>query len=286
MANVLVTGSNSGFGRLTTLSLAKRGHSVAAAMRDSANKNRAAADELRAIAGVHVIELDVNDTASTQRGVDAAIAATGPLDVVVNNAGYAIMGLVETVAPEQLLAELDTNVVGMLRVARAALPHMHERKRGALINLSSGLGRIVIPQLGTYAASKWAVEAMCESLRYELKAIGLDSTIVQPGAFPTNFGRGATLGADQARAAGYGPFANGLAMMAANFEKMFSGPNPPDPQLVATAIVELVEMPQGTRPARVIVDAMGGDSSRVLNDAHAAVQKRLLDAMGMGMLAD
>jgi NAD(P)-dependent dehydrogenase (short-subunit alcohol dehydrogenase family) len=284
---ILVTGSNSGFGRLTSLALARKGHTVFATMREPAAKNQAAAADLRGIAdqeklALRVLELDVTETAS----VDNAIAAAGPLDVVVNNAGYAINGLAETATPDQYLRELDTNVVGPHRVNRAVLPGMRERRAGLIIQVSSGLGRILLPFVGIYASTKWAVEALAETYRAELKPTGVEMTIVQPGAFPTSFTQASIEGADKARAAGYGPLADGMSRMNAFLEQLFAIPDGPNPQEVADAIVALVETPAGKRPPRVVVDRFNGDGARSLNDAHAAVQKGLLAGMGMPFLAD
>lgn len=291
MTTILVTGTNSGFGRLTSLALARRNHTVFATMREPAGKNRAAADELRRIAeteklALHVLELDVTDDASVDRAVAAAIAAAGQLDAVINNAGYGMGGLAETVTPDQFLRELDTNVVGIQRVNRAVLPAMRARKAGLIVHLSSGLGRILLPFVGPYAATKWAVEALAETYRYELKPTGVEVSIVQPGAFPTNFGAAMVTGADQARAAGYGPLEHGYEQFGAQLAQMFAVPNPPDPQEVADAIVDLVETPAGKRPARVVVDRFNGRGAEALNSAHAEVQRALLGGMGMPMLAD
>jgi len=291
MSTILVTGSNSGFGRLTVLALARRNHTVFATMREPAGKNRGAADELRRTAeteklALHVLELDVTDDASVDKAVAAAIATAGHLDAVVNNAGYGIAGLSETVTPDQFLRELDTNVVGMQRVNRAVLPGMRARKAGLVVHVSSGLGRILLPFVGPYAATKWAVEALAEVYRYELKPTGVEATIVQPGAFPTNFGAAMVPGADQERAAGYGPLADGMKLFSQQIQSMFAVPNPPDPQEVADAIVDLVETPAGKRPARVVVDRLNGRGAEALNSAHAEVQRALLGGMGMPMLAD
>lgn len=291
MQNVLITGSNSGFGRLTTLALARRGHVVFATMRDPDGKNRAAADELRRLAeterrAIHVLELDVTSDASVERAVDAALAKAGHLDVAINNAGYATAGLNETVTSDQLLRELDTNVVGMQRVNRAVLPGMRARGAGLLVHLSSGLGRVVFPYVGAYAATKWAVEALAETYRYELKVTGVEVAIVQPGAFPTNFAQAMIPGADPERAAGYGALGEGLAKFGEGLAQMFSMPGAPNAQEVADAIVELVEAPAGKRPARVVVDRFQGQGPTALNAAHAEVQRAVLAGMGMGGLAD
>jgi NAD(P)-dependent dehydrogenase (short-subunit alcohol dehydrogenase family) len=288
---VLITGTSNGFGRLTTLTLARHGHTVVATMRDIAGKNRPAADELRrtAEAGnlkIHVIELDVASDASVTQGVDAALAKVGHLDVVINNAGIGIAGLAETTTPAQLSRLLDVNVVGVQRVNRAVLPSMRARRGGLIVHVSSGLGRLAMPLLGVYAASKWALEAIAETYRYELKPAGIDVSIVQPGTFQTNFAQAMDIGADQQLAANYGPLANGLAMFGENLQRMMSVPNPPDPQEVADAILALIDTPPGTRPARVQVDRFQGQGTAALNEAHANVQRGLLGAMGMSGLAD
>jgi NAD(P)-dependent dehydrogenase (short-subunit alcohol dehydrogenase family) len=163
---------------------------------------------------------------------------------------------------------------------------MRARKAGLLVHLSSGLGRVLIPFVGLYAATKWAVEALAETYRYELKPTGVEATIVQPGAFPTNFGAGMQVGADQARAAGYGPLEHGLEQFGESLQQMFAIPNPPDPQEVADAIVELVEAPAGKRPARVVVDRFQGQGAEALNAAHTEVQRAVLAGFGMSFMAD
>ncbi|MEO8701117.1 MAG: SDR family oxidoreductase [Kofleriaceae bacterium] len=291
MQTILITGASAGFGRLASLALARRGHTVFATMRDPDTRNRAAADELRQIAEIeglvlHVLELDVTSDASVTRAIDAALATTGHLDTVINNAGYMTSGLNETVTPEQLHAVFDTNVIGMQRVNRAVLPSMRARKAGLLVHLSSGLGRVLIPFTGTYAATKWAVEALAETYRYELKATGVEVAIVQPGAFPTNFGGGMIVGTDQARAGGYGPLADGLQKFGESLAQMFAVPDAPDPQEVAVALVALVESPVGQRPPRVVVDRFQGQGAIALNAAHAEVQRGVLAGFGMAFMAD
>ncbi len=278
MQSVLITGTSSGFGRLTALALASRGHRVIATMRDPDGKNRDKAAGLRAVKGIEVLALDVTSEAS----VDAAIAAAGELDAVINNAGRATIGLAETITPTQLARDYDTNVIGIQRVNRAVLPAMRARRRGLIVCVSSGLGRIVMPVVGLYASTKWAVEALAETYRYDLKPTGVEVTIVQPGAYPTDFGSQEPAGADQARAAGYGPLAGALD----GFKERTSKPNAADPRQVADAIVTLVEAPPGTRPARVSVDPTGAPLVVRLNEAHAQAQRDLLSAIGMAALAD
>ncbi len=287
--NVFVTGTNSGFGRLITLTLAKKGHQVFATMRDVAGRNAAAAEELtKAGEGrVHVLEMSPTDDASVARAVNAALEKAEHLDVVVNNAGYAVLGLEETLTSEQLLEQYNVNVVGPHRVLRAVLPSLRARGKGLIIQISSGVGRVVFPIMGAYCSSKFALEALSEAYRAELKPTGVELTLVQPGAYPTDFTKRLVVGADQERAQGYGPLVNGVEMISKNFEGMFSGDNVPNPQAVADAVATLVDAPTGSRPARQLVDnsPMGGMVDG-LNKASAEVQKELLGAFGMSLLSD
>lgn len=284
--NVLITGTSSGFGNLTALALASRGHRVFATMRDPDGKNREHAARLRAVKGIEVLALDVTSEPSVDAAVTSAQRSAGHLDAVVNNAGVAIIGLAETVTPDQLLRLFDTNVVGVQRVNRAVLPAMRARRSGLLVHVSSGLGRIVIPIVALYGSTKFALEAISDAYRYELKACGVDVTVVQPGAYPTELGSVDPDGADQARAKGYGALEGALEGFHQRTIAMKSRPDAPNPQEVADAIVKLIETPAGQRPARVAVDAMKGPLVPRLNDAHAQAQRELLQGMGMGSLAD
>lgn len=284
--NILITGTSSGFGRLTALTLARQGHRVFATMRETAGRNRAAADQLRALRlaeglRLEIVELELTDDASVAHAIAEVLERAGHLDVVVNNAGYAVLGLEETLAPGQLLAQLDVNLVGTQRILREVLPGMRGRGAGLLVHVSSGLGRLVLPLMGAYCASKAALEALVEAYRYELKPTGIESVIVQPGAFPTDFRRGIQPGVDQQRAAGYGPLAGALDQMGAMFDAMLTGPGAQDPQEVADAIAALIASPTGSRPDRVVVDRQNPDGVVALNRAHAEVQAGLLGGMGM-----
>lgn len=290
-SNVLVTGSNSGFGRLISLALARRGHLVFATMRSPTTKNAASAADLRAIAAaeqlaLHVIELDVTDDRSVSAAVQSAERVAGHLDVVVNNAGYALGGLNETCTAEQVLAQLNTNVVGAHRVNRAVLPGLRKRGAGLLIHISSTMGRLVTPFYGFYSGSKWALEAMAECYRYELKPTGVEVSIVQPGVFKTQLMAQSVVGADSERASGYGPLAEAYAQVSATVDQMLSSPGAPAPDEVAQAVVALVEATPGTRPLRVVVDRAGGEGPATLNKAAAEIQRGLLGALGMSPLAD
>jgi NAD(P)-dependent dehydrogenase (short-subunit alcohol dehydrogenase family) len=278
--NILVTGTSSGFGRLTAESLARAGHTVFATMRDTAGRNAAAAQALAAIPNVHVLEMDVTSDASVDTAM-AAIAARGPLHGVVNNAGRFSMGVQEAFTLDEVKSLFETNVFGVLRVNRAALPHLRKQRGGAIVNLSSIVGRFSLPTLGTYAATKFAVEALAEAQRDELKGLGIDVTLVQPGAFPTEVGNNGLYAADAARAEAYGPVAQIPQKMGEGLAQLFGSPMAPKPQDVADAIVEIFATPAGQRPARVLVDALTGGPVRALNEHHEKLRHEMMASFGL-----
>lgn len=286
---VLITGSNSGFGRLTAHTLARKGYTVFASMRGVGGKNAEAARAMRAWAeaekaALHVVELDVTSDTSVDRAVQHVLATTGRIDVVVNNAGVSTWGLAETFTPAQLQSLFDINLFGVQRVNRAALPSMREQRSGLLVHVTSVMARLVVPVMSPYNATKWALEALAESYRYELAPVGVDSVIVQPGAFPTEIGSKLVFPAEPDRARGYGANADLPQRVMAGMKPIFEAPNPPDSQDVADAIVALIEMPAGTRPLRTVVDPLWGDGPRAINAVADQVQAGALQGMGMGDL--
>src|SRR6516164_3693330 len=178
---ILTTGASSGFGRDTAETLHRAGHTVYASLRHAEGKNRATAEALRKL-GIKTVELDVSDDASVEAGVETVLAEAGEIDVLVNNAGIASAGVTEAFTAEQAKAIFDTNVIGLLRVTRAVLPSMRHQHDGLVINIGSVLGRVTFPFLGIYGASKFAVEALTDSLRYEVSQLGVEVVEVQPSA--------------------------------------------------------------------------------------------------------
>jgi len=186
---ILITGASSGFGRLTAETLSCSGHKVFAGFRSTDGAKKQVADELRG-KNIEILKLDVTD----QGRVDSAIAqllgkSNNQLDVVVNNAGMASAGISEAFTPEQARELFDVNVFGVQRIIRATLPVLRAKRAGLVINVGSILGRITLPFFGLYGASKYAVEAISESYRYELSQFGVDVVLVQPSAYPTNIVR-------------------------------------------------------------------------------------------------
>src|SRR5205809_7320408 len=203
---ILITGTSSGFGRDTAETLFRAGHTVYASMRGAQGKNREATEALRKL-GIKTVELDVSDDASVEAGVKNVLAEAGKIDVLVNNAGVMSAGVTEAFTAEQAKVIFDTNVIGLLRVTRAVLPSMRQKRDGLIINIGSILGRVTFPFVGIYGASKFAVEALTDSVRYEVSQFGIDVVLVQPSAYPTNMYAAIQRPADFARAADYGDIA-------------------------------------------------------------------------------
>ncbi len=279
---ILVTGASSGFGRDTAETLAKAGHRVVAGLRDIGGRNAATAAALRS-AGLSVAELDVTDDASVEAAVASIIDAAGPIDVLVNNAGIAAAGVTEAFSAEQAKLLFDTNVVGILRTVKAVLPSMRATGDGLIVNIGSVLGRVTFPFFGLYGASKFAVEALNDSLRYEVSQLGVDVVLVQPSAYPTNMYASILQPADGATAVGYGEIGAIPGKMFETFTAMFSAEGAPNPHDVAAAVAGLVAAPRGSRPARSVVgQSFGADA---LNAATAPVQQGVVEALGLGRLA-
>ena len=279
---VLITGTSTGFGRDTAETLARAGHSVFASMRDPQHKNREHAEALRK-QGIEVVELDVGSDVSVERAVQEVLARTRRIDVLVNNAGFASAGVTEAFTSEQAAALFDTNVVGVLRVCRAVLPAMRKQRDGLIVNIGSILGRVTFPFFGIYGASKFAVEALTDSLRYEVSQLGVDVTLVQPSAYPTRMYASVQQPADAGRAAEYGAVGEIPGAMFKHFAAMFGAADAPNPHDVAQAIARLIAQTKGARPARTVVGADFG--SATVNQQTEPVQAGVIKALGLDHLA-
>ena len=180
---VLITGASSGIGRATAELLASRGYRVFGTARDP--------DTVAPVRGVELLPLDVRDDASVASGVEAVLGQTGRIDVLVNNAGYSVVGAIEETSPSEAQALFDTNVFGVLRMVRAVLPAMRRQGSGTIVNTSSVLGFLPAPFMGLYASSKHALEGLSESLDHEVRGFGIRVVLVEPGFTKTQFGANA-----------------------------------------------------------------------------------------------
>ncbi len=231
---VLVTGARSGFGLLTAVAAARAGHRVYAGLRDP----ESADDLMAAAAGLSVIPiaLDVVDAAQREAAVARIVAEEGRLDALVNNAGIAVGGFLEQLGEEEIRRLFEVNVFGLWALTRRCLPLLRA-SRGVVVNVSSMAGRMALPGLGAYAASKHAVEGMSEALRHEMRPFGVRVSLVEPGPYQTDiFGRNRQVAAASREP---GPYAE----MQAKVERLFAGAKMGDPREVAALIVQILEDP-------------------------------------------
>jgi NAD(P)-dependent dehydrogenase (short-subunit alcohol dehydrogenase family) len=256
---ILVTGSSSGFGRMTAEALGRAGHTVYASMRDVAGRNAGTAAELSAIAGsdLRPLELNVQSEPSVNAAVEKIIAESGRIDVVVHNAGHMMFGPAEAFTPEQFAQQYDVNVLGTQRVNRAVLPHMRARREGLLVWVSSSSSAGgTPPYLSPYFAAKAAMDSLAVQYARELARWGIETSIIVPGAFTKGTNHFAHSGrpADQTRVAEYeaGPYAGFGERVQTAFAAIV--PEDADPEPVADLIVEAVDTPFGKRPFRVVYD--------------------------------
>lgn len=289
---VLVTGAGSGIGRAIAVSLARAGHRVYASMRDLARKNRDRAEALLLLAreegiALQVLELDVLSEIGCQAAVNQILAEHGRLDVVVNNAGMLMTGVTEAFSVEQVARILDTNALSWLRVNRAALPAMRRQGSGLLMYVGSTTARLHEPFLGPYIASKVAGDALAEVLGMEVRPSGIDSVILVPGAFTAGTEHFAHASVPQYPAIEqqYGELPGRVATLAKRLEAIdASHGGALDVAAVGRAAAEVLAMPRGRRPSRVVVDGQRKgteDIDAVYHDKQVA----FLDKMGLRDLA-
>ena len=252
--SALITGASSGFGKLTSLHLARQGAVVVASMRNL--KGRVEAQELADIAAqeklkLSVVEIDVTKPATIKSGVAAAFARTGgKLDLMMNNAGIGVGGPVEFNDERSVFEAFDVNLLGYHRMARAALPAMRKRGEGLIVAVSSQLGRIVLPNIGVYSATKFAVEAMFETLAYELAPFGVEVTIVQPGGYPTKIWENGRKLAEAVEARADADLKEAYAAHNELARGLMNGSQQTDPMDVPKAVGEILALPPGKRPLR------------------------------------
>ena len=257
---VLITGTSTGFGRETAERLARRGDYVFATMRDVRGRNAGHCEALECLASqeglrLRVLELDVTDQKSVDRAVAAALEEAGDLDVVINNAGIAALGVTEAFTPDQFEQIFAVNVHGVVRVNRAVLPSMRRQRRGLLVHISSGAGRVTVPALAAYCASKYALEAIADAYRYELLPFSVDSILVEPGAYRTGIHDRWITPADAARLAEYGSGADFAQRVDGVFQAIVGAPDAAASGEVVEALVALIDMAPEQRPFRTVVSA-------------------------------
>jgi NAD(P)-dependent dehydrogenase (short-subunit alcohol dehydrogenase family) len=207
------------------------------------------------------------------------IETTGRFDVVINNAGVSYSGPLEAFTLEQVRQQFETNVFSVLRVNRAVLPQMREEGSGLLLQIGSIAGRLAFPFLGLYGATKFALEGLTESYRYELAPFGIDAAIIEPGTYPTTISANRQVAADAERFALYQA---GLDAFTAPFYAENRSATPPDPQGVADAIAHVIAQPAGERPLRTVVATVAQrQAPQALNDAATQAMHSFLEALNI-----
>ena len=283
---ILITGCSSGFGRLSAEHFARLGATVFATMR---NTPRPEAEELKQLASdekldIRVMRLDVLLDKEIADAVGAAERElVRGLDILVNNAGIGITGPAEVQDMEATRLAFDTNVFGYHRMVRAVLPKMRARKQGHIFNISSQLGRVIVPYSGHYSATKFAVEAMGEQLAYELVPHGIGVTIIEPGGYPTKVWVNRNRYSAELKARAAEQHLEGYPQVVARMGEEDGSGRSADPMDIPRAMARVLGMPPGTRPVRLPVS--GGDIPQTaINEVTAKTQVGWLGESGYGPL--
>lgn len=277
---ILITGTNSGFGWHYVHTLSAAGHIVYATMRDVKGRNQSQAAALGKLTNVQVLEVEVTDAASVKKAVDTIIQQQNRIDVIINNAGHFISGLAETFTSKDIDNMFDVHVKGSWHTIKEALPYMRRQGEGLIINTSSVLGRFSSPFMTFYNAAKFAVEGISEGLHYEVRPLGIDVAIIQPGAFPTEIFAKSGKSSDDSVLAGYGELANIPEQIGAGIAKLFEE-RKPNPQQVADAVLHLIELPKGKRPLRTVIDNLTGNIVETANVQVEQGYKSFVSAFGL-----
>jgi len=237
MANqkiAVVTGSSSGIGLETAIHLAKNGFKTYATMRNTNKsdtiKQRSQSENLP----IEILQLDVTDDASVKNAINNIVEKEGQIDVLVNNAGYAILGAVEDLSSEEIKDQFDTNVFGVYRTTQAVLPTMRKQKNGRIITISSIAGFMGMPVGSAYVATKFAVEGFTESLRHEVAPFGIHACVIEPGIIKTPLLEGGPMAKKSMENSAYSDI---MQAMGKAMEEMMKNQSSP-PSVVAEVVVK------------------------------------------------
>lgn len=221
--------------------------------------------------------MDVTNDASVKEAMSTILAEAGNIDILINNAGIMYLGITVAFSVKQAHLQMETNYYGAIRVMQAVLPSMRKAGSGLIINTSSLVGRMSPPFLGTYTATKHALEVYSQALRYELAPFGIDIVLVEPGPFGTGLLEPGQAPAHTEVLETYGELPNVPTVMGENYAKMLQSKNALDPQWVVDAFLELADMPAGQRPARTVVGITWGVDK--INDLTQPIQDNVLKEM-------
>jgi NAD(P)-dependent dehydrogenase (short-subunit alcohol dehydrogenase family) len=230
----LVTGSSRGIGFVTSITLARNDFLTYASMRnlDKEKEIRLVVDKENI--PLKTLQLDVTDSTSVNNAIKSIMDETGRIDVLVNNAGYGLVGAFEELSIEEIKQQFETNFFGVIRVTQAVLPMMREQKSGIIVNISSGAGRFGYPNGSAYVSTKFALEGLSESMAYEIEPLGVRVVLVEPGFVRTNFSN-VVAKRSQSPSSQYSKMTE---KMAESFDQMKLNSSPPE--LVANVVLEAV----------------------------------------------
>ncbi len=276
---VFITGTSTGFGKLTAITLSEAGYTVIAGMRGITGKNQNVAEELGKLPNIEVVEIDVTNDDSVTNAFKATLEKYGRIDVLVNNAAVSGFGLLESYSLDKIRQMFEVNFYGVVRTYQAVLPSMREQKSGLIINITSGASGHTSPFMIPYFASKFGVESITEGLQDELKQFNIENVSIQPGVYPTEMNTGEKVGvnADKPEISKlYEPVATEQfnAVGAALFGKMKEFNM--NPQTIADGILELIQMKEGTRPLRFPLDAIAQGTDIEFINARAEIKAKWL----------
>jgi NAD(P)-dependent dehydrogenase (short-subunit alcohol dehydrogenase family) len=233
----VVTGSSSGIGFKTALTLARNGFQTYATMRNIAKSENIKSIATKENLPIYIEQLDVTDNKSVTNAIQAIVSKADRIDVLVNNAGYALTSAFEDLAIEEIKAQYETNLFGLIRTSQAVLPIMRKQKSGVIVNISSGAGRFGYPGGSAYVSTKFAVEGLSESMAYEIEPFGIKVILIEPGVIKTNIANGMVVAKKSQNP--NSPYFQIMQKMSTSFEHMLENASS-SPDLVAKVVLQAV----------------------------------------------
>ena len=233
----VVTGSSSGIGYETAIALARSGILTYATMRNLQKATNLESIRDKEMLPLKIQQLDVTDDASVNKAIQAIVSESGRIDVMVNNAGYGLVGAFEDLSMDEIRSQFETNFFGVVRVMQSVLPIMRKQKFGILVNISSGAGRFGYPSGSAYVSTKFALEGLSESIAYELDQFGIKVILVEPGVIRTNFDSGMVMAKKSQNTTS--PYFNMTKKMDTVFRQLLRNSSPPS--LVADVVSQAVK---------------------------------------------
>jgi len=230
----VLTGSSSGIGLETALTLARNGFLTYATMRNLAKSDNIKSVAVKDHLPIRIVQLDVTDDTSVNNAVQSIIKETGRIDILVNNAGYALSGAFEDLSLEEIKNQYDTNFYGIIRTTQAVLPIMRKQRSGRIINISSGLGLFGFPGMSAYSSTKFAMEGLSESMAYELDQFGIKVVLIEPGVIRTNMDNSIVIAKKSQDSSS--PYSQMMQKMGNNFKKFTENASSAD--VVANVVLE------------------------------------------------